>query len=73
VLDEFASWFEVQSQSFALERQGGEGGKHNSTLFLAGDEALIELLGGTHSSQHLCHASEIQTEWSPRSGRSFER
>ena len=46
LLDEFAAWFETEAQNFAADRQGGEGGRHHSTL---ADELLMDLFesGGT--------------------------
>jgi hypothetical protein len=39
-----------------------------SVEFMDGD-----VLGGTFSGEYICHTSEIQTGWSPRSERPFQR
>jgi hypothetical protein len=43
------------------------------TLVLSQDDPGMVVIAGTCSGEYVCHASEIQTGWSPRSERPFER
>jgi glycine cleavage system aminomethyltransferase T len=53
-----------------LNQQGGYVADVTVTR-LGEDEFMI--VSGTCSEEYICNASEIQTGWSPRSERPFER